>query len=415
MRCPGVRAVIEEPEMRHLTLPGYRSFLIALVLLLVLPAGLSWGAVAAQPAAGAASIQVTKRTCAGITTFPIFVESHCTEVPDASFALTDPANAGTQTLTAGQPYTPDDASFAGDQLWSLEDVSPGAATTGVRVVSCLEATPETGWQSSVSRVVHSEVDRSVLIDWMATDQPRPSLTCIWLELPDFPVLPAVLSLQVFTAETPYLNWTELTGAPLPDLPRGESGEDLEAAMVMTNSETGDIYSFAADAYGQVLVPAGTYSLVDSASGLEEFFTMVAGDTTLVEIGLAGGPVVQPQGSPEGAASVPPAAETGVRTFTTGVLYCDDAGCAPVVDAVISYASEDGTVQGSCVTAQVEGPNGVGAWCEYEYVPGVPTVLTLEASSLPAEWVVTSENPQTYLVPENPDGELGPVYFQVGPA
>ncbi len=82
---------------------------------------------------------------------------------------------------------------------------------------------------------------------------------------------------------------------------------------------------------------------------------------------------------------------------------------------ISYASTDGSVQGACVTEAVETPNGMGAWCEYEYVPGVPTVLTLDESTLPPGLVVTSENPQTYLVPENPDGVLSPVYFRVGPA
>lgn len=89
-------------------------------------------------------------------------------------------------------------------------------------------------------------------------------------------------------------------------------------------------------------------------------------------------------------------------------------CASAVGVTISYESMDGTVQGSCVTEMVETPIGDGAWCEYEYIPGMPTILTLDESTLPAEWMLTSENPQTYLVPENPDGPLGPVYFEVGP-
>lgn len=104
-----------------------------------------------------------------------------------------------------------------------------------------------------------------------------------------------------------------------------------------------------------------------------------------------------------------------RTFTAGVLYCDGTRCSPVDGATIYYESTDGAVRGLCATEIFEMPNGYGSWCEYEYVPGVPSTLTLHASTLPAGWVATSENPQTYLVPENPDGPLGSVYFQVGPA
>lgn len=357
------------------------------------------------------SIQVTKKRCVGRDVFPVFVESHCVDVPDASFELKDPRSIHAETLSSGERYVPDEWQFAGSSLWSLEDLSSDAAMAGVRVVSCLGSTPGSIWHSSIPYVVHPDDPETVLLDWMfvSTGIPSeaylPSLDCVWLELPDIDAVPAVLSLQVFTSETPYLNWTEHTGPQLPDVVRGDSGEDLEAAMVMTNTNTGDVYSFAADAYGQVLVPSGTYSLVESGNGLEEYFSMAPSQTTLVEVGHS---------PPAPLRSAPlPSVET--RTFAAGALYCDDAGCSAIVGVTIYYESMDGSIQGNCVTETIETPNGDGAWCNYEFVPGIPTVLTLDESTLPAEWVLTSENPQTYLVPEHPDGELGPVYFQVEPA
>lgn len=248
-----------------------------------------------------------------------------------------------------------------------------------------------------------------MLDWMFAGEPNqtymPSLECVWLELPDIATVPAVLSLQVFTAQTPYLNWTEPTGSRLPDVERGASGEDLEAAMVMTNTVTQQEYSFAADEYGQVLVPAATYALVEISSGVGKYFSMASGQTTLVEIGLVGTSDLAPAPSSQ--------VETGV--FATGVLYCDAAGCKQFEGVTIYYESEDGTISGSCVTVAVQTPNGIGAWCDYEFIVGMPTTLTLDQSTLPPGWVLVSANPQSYLVPENPDGPLGPVYFEVEPA
>lgn len=243
----------------------------------------------------APSIQDSKKVCGGRAAFPVYVESHCIDVPDASFMLVDPRSLHSEVLVAGEQYAPEERYFAGSRLWSLQDASAQRSTQGVRIVSCLESQPGANWHSSVPRVVIPD-EGDVLLDWMftggANETYQPWLDCVWLELPDLDAMPAVLSLQVFTAETPYLTWTELTGSPLPDVGRGESGEDLEADMVMTNLDTGDVYSFAADAYGQVLVPSGTYSLVESASGLEECFYMGVGQTTLVEVGLAGSTVLQ---------------------------------------------------------------------------------------------------------------------------
>jgi hypothetical protein len=251
----------------------------------------------------------------------------------------------------------------------------------------------------------------VMLDWtfVATGVPnstyQPSFDCIWLELPDIDAVPAALSLQVYTSDASYLNWTEPTGVELPDLPRGESSDDLEAQMVMTNTTTGEVYSFAADGYGQVLVPAGTYSLVETASGLEEYFTMIAGQTTLVEVGLAA------LGANTGLLET----DVVTRTFAAGALYCKSTECSPLDGVTIYYESMDGSVSGSCITEIYQTPNGAGAWCDYPFIEGMPTILTLDESTLPPGTVVTSENPQTYLVPENPDGPIGPVTFIVEPA
>lgn len=355
------------------------------------------------------SIQMTKKSCAGRIAFPVFVESHCTDVPGATFQLMDPRTIESVTLTPDRRYAPDDWYFTGSNLWSLTDTSRTPATPGVRVVSCLASYPGTDWHSSVLNVVHPEDQSTVLLEWrvettgVASEAYQPSIDCIWLELPDLGSIPAVLSLQVYASTAPYLHWTEPTGQQLPDGTRGESGEDLEASMAMTNVDTSEVYSFAADAYGQVLVPSGTYSLVETANGLEEYFSMLVGQTTLVEIGLSTDAAVQ---------GAPPIT---TRTFYTGTLQCDESTCSPIGGVTIRYESMDGAVSGSCITEIVETPNGYGSWCEYEYLPGVPTILTVDESTLPAGWVVTSENPQTYLVPENPDGPLGPVTFRVGPA
>lgn len=399
--------------MRACLFCNYRAFLLPLAVCLsfvmsaVPPVDVAAGSTIQTQSP---SIQITKKRCEDLDVFPVFVESHCLDVPNATFTLTDPREIHGETLTSGEAHTPGGEQFTASNLWTLDDTSRDETTPGVRVVSCLAFEPGSNWHSSVLNVIHPEDQSTILLDWMfvSTGIPgeayQPSLDCIWFELPNLLAMPAVLNLQVFTAETPYLNWTEPTGPELEDLARGESGEDLEAEMVMTNVDTGDVYSFAADAYGQVLVPSGTYSLVESANGNEVFFTMLIGQTTLVEVGLAAPAAAQ------GAPAVAP--ET--RTFPTGAHYCDNVSCTPAVGVTIYYESSDGAVQGSCVTEPVETPWGEGAWCDYEFLPGVPTILTLDESTLPAGWALASENPLTYLVPENPDGPLSPVYFQLAP-
>lgn len=385
--------------------------MIAVLLSLFLPVRTSTTSAVLAFQGEGPSIQVTKKRCDGRAEFPVFVESHCVDVPRATFLLWDPTNSHVETISSGERYFPEAAHFGGSNLWSLEDYAADVSLGGTHVISCLASIPGSSWHSSVASVVHPPSTASVLLDWMfqttgtSSQAYQPSLDCVWLELPAIEANPAVLSLQVFTAELPYLNWTERTGPQLPDLARGESGEDLEAAMVMTNTSTGEVYSFAADAYGQVLVPAGTYSLVETANGFNEYFSMGASETILVEVGLSL-PSTQ-EGFPQSPGQT--------QIFSTGALYCDGESCSPVEGATIYYESIDGSVRGACVTEVIETPNGFGAWCDYEYIPGVPTILTLDGSTLPPEWTVTSENPQTYLVPENPDGPLSPVYFELGPA
>lgn len=383
-----------------------RPIMLALAVLLAVPGIGSSPASAAQGAEGP-SIRIVKRTCEGISSLPVFVESHCTDVPDATFNI-DVTDEWGVTVNAGESWSPEEAAFDEGTLWAVSDASANAADGGVRVMTCLASEPGTGWRSAVPMTVQSEVDRTVSIDWIAstpegeTEAYRPSLDCTWLELPDLETMPAVVALQVFTADEAYLNWTERSGGRLPEMARGESGEDLEAGMAMTNVDTGEAYTFAADAEGQVLVPEGTYEVAEVSSGLTVNATMLAGETVLVEVGLGGVP---------GGTQPDPV----LKTFGTGVLSCEGETCEALTGVTISYASTDGSVQGACVTEAEETPNGMGAWCEYEYVPGVPTVLTLDESTLPPGLVVTSENPQMYLVPENPDGVLSPVYFRVGPA
>ena len=358
------------------------------------------------------SIQITKRRCAERDVFPIFVESHCEEVPNASFAVKDPRDIHLETVSAGERYAPDESYFGGPSFWTITDVSPDASMQGVQVISCLAYEPGSEWHSSSKRLSYIDASRGVLLDWtfVTTGVPhstyRPSVDCIWLELPDMSTMPATLSLQVYTSSVPYLNWTEPTGVELPDLPRGESGDDLEAQMVMTNTTTGQVYPFAADDYRQVLVPEGTYSLVETANGLAEYFTMFAGQTTLVEVGL----------SAPGASTGSSGTDVVTGIFAAGALYCEGTGgCVPLDGVTIHYESMDGSISGSCITEIYQTPNGAGAWCDYPVIEGMPTVLTLDESTLPPGTVVTSENPQTYLVPENPGGPLGPVFFMVEPS
>jgi hypothetical protein len=100
-----------------------------------------------------------------------------------------------------------------------------------------------------------------------------------------------------------------------------------------------------------------------------------------------------------------------NTFAAGVLSCSAPNCIALEQVTINYRSVDGSVSGSCVTERVDTPNGPSAWCDYEYQPGMATMLSVDESTLPRGWVITSENPVRYTVPENPDGPLGPVFFQ----
>lgn len=394
--------------MRHGAVSIWHTFLIAVVLLgSTLIPGTSTSVSAGTGLEGIRpSISVTKKRCAGRETLPVFVESHCIDVSDAVFELRDPRNIHSETLVAGAAFVPVDWYFAGSNLWNLRDLAQNRA--GISVVSCLASEPSSGWWSSVPRVVQSGDTASVLVDWMP-ERPggpvgayRPSLSCVWFELPDMNMMPAVLRLQVFTTDTSYLHWTETTGSRLPDERRGTSGDDLEAAMVMSGIESGEVYSFTADASGQVMVPPGMYLLAGTGDDGDAYFTMISGTTTLVEVGLS---------SSLPAADEPTKdVETGM--FPTGALICVVQGCSAFAGVTIAYASMDGSLLGSCVTVVQQTPWGLDGWCDYPFIEGVPTILTLDESTLPSGYVVTSGNPVTYLVPENPDGPVGPVYFEV---
>ena len=111
-------------------------------------------------------------------------------------------------------------------------------------------------------------------------------------------------------------WTDAEYTGLGEYPRGESCETLEANMVMSNQSTGEIYSFAADAYGQVLVPAGDFVLQSTVTGYEGGVSMLPCSIVLAEVGL-GGLATDPQ-YPVKPGTIPDIAEWGSNCL---VLRC----------------------------------------------------------------------------------------------
>jgi len=399
---------------------GVRLAIIVLLFGLLAPATLVVTPASAQDAevVPGTTLRITKRSCAGRDYLPVFVESHCTTVPDAAFELTSPNSSIRATLASGDAYTPIASMFGGSSLWEVRDVSPTPATSGVRVVSCLASYPGSGWNSAVTQVIQPEEASRVLISWSfegsGTERGAyyPSVECVWLELPNIWAVPSVLSLQVFTSEAAYLNVADAgNGARLPARPRGASGDDLEANLEMVNAATGEVYTFAADDYGQVLVPAGTYSLTETSSGVVTYIPMTGGTTFLAEIGLV--TTGAPMSNAPASSSVP-----DTKQFVTGIFLCTPGQsiCDPAAGVRINYASIDGQISGSCVTEIGIGEGG-GYWslCSFSYINGIPTVFTLDESTLPAGWVLTTENPQTYLMPLTIDGILSPVMFTAEPA
>ena len=179
-------------------------------------------------------------------------------------------------------------------------------------------------------------------------------------------------------------------------------------MVMSNQSTGEVYSFAADAYGQVLVPAGDYVLQNTDTGYESGVSMLPGSTVLAEIGL-GGLATDPQ-FPANPGTIPDIAE-----WAATVQYCDANGCLPVIGAVVYYESLDGVTSGYCITEAMDTPGGPAGVCGFEFVWGVPVRLTLDTSTLPAGTVLVSANPIDYLVQENLGGDPSVPVFELGPA
>jgi hypothetical protein len=373
----------------------------------------AWIAVA-NPAGAqteAPSIRITKKICENAA-FPVFVESHCYDDPTASFAIETPNLQRATTLQSGASYQPTPDQLAQGDMWRIVDAQQ-ATVVPVTVLSCLQHRPGGDPMLGVAPVGNLRGLQRWDVWWTAADtgsgeRYSPSLECVWFELPNLPDLPAVLGLQAFTSSESYLLWTEAERTGLGEYPRGQSGEDLEANMVMTNQATGEVYSFAADAYGQVLVPAGSYLLQSADTGYEANVAMQPGATVLAEIGLGG--VATDAQPPITGDTAPEIGQWGVI-----VWYCDGGGCLPVEGATVYYESLDGTTSGACVTETMPSPGGPAGACTFEFVWGVPIRLTLETSNLPPGTTLVSPNAIEFLVEENLGGDpLLPV-FELGPA
>lgn len=236
------------------------------------------------------SIRVTKKICDN-TTFPVFVESHCYEDDGASFDVIAPLARTVKTIQSGNSFQPTLQHFSGGDMWRIIDANESNYAV-VTVMSCLHYRPGTNLMLGVAPTMnHRGMQRwdflwNVAYTGDGLDY-APSLECIWFELPNMTSMPSVLSLQAFTSTTPYMTLTDAQHTGFSEFLRGESGENLEANMIMSNTYTGDVYSFAADAYGQVLVPEGTYIVQNTDTGWQGTVQMNSGWTILVEIGLGG--------------------------------------------------------------------------------------------------------------------------------
>lgn len=357
------------------------------------------------------SIRITKKICDN-SSFPVFVESHCYEDAGASFEIETPNLQRVTALQSGGRYHPTPDQFAQGDMWRIIEAHESNYVP-VTVLSCLQHRPGEDLMLGVAPVGNLRGLQRWDVWWTAAitgngERYSSSLECIWFELPNLTELPAVLSLQAFTSNGSYLYWTDAEHTGLEEFPRGESGENLEANMVTTNQSTGEVYSFAADAYGQVLVPAGDYVLQNTDTGHDSIVSMLPGSTVLTEIGL-GGFASDPQ-LPVDSGTTPDIAGWGVI-----VRYCDANGCLPVVGATVYYESPDGSTSGYCVTEAMATPGGPAGVCGFEFVWGVPVRLTLDTSTLPAGTVLVSANPIDYLVQENLGGDPAVPIFDLGPA
>lgn len=386
---------------------------IALLLMVASTAlvGLSVVPVSAAARIEAPSIRITKKVCEN-TSFPVFVESHCYQDDTASFDIESPSLQPATRLRSGNQFKPSPNQFAQGDMWRIIDANESNYAPAT-VLSCLQYRPGENLMLGVAPVGNLRGLQRWDVWWRSADSGNglygPSLECIWFELPNLAEIPAVLSLQVFTSVSPYMYLTDADRVGLGEFPRGESGESLEANVAMSNQTTGDVYSFAADAYGQVLVPAGQYVVENTDSGIQGVVSMRSGATVLTEIGLAGF-------SSQGQLPIDPPASNGADFGQWGVVvqYCDGLGCSPVVGATVFYESLNGSTSGSCVTQATMGPAGPTGLCAFEFQWGVPVRLTLDMSTVPVGMVLVSQNPADFLVEENLGGDPFVPVFQLGP-
>lgn len=262
------------------------SWLVVFVLGLSFFASVPVGASAQQVMP---SIRITKKICDN-SSFPVFVESHCYEDDNASFEIWSPNLQLAKVVRSGNSFQPTLMHFAQGNMWRAVDANqPNAPVT---VLSCQHFRPGANLMLGVAPSMNLRGlprwdfiwDVAYTGDGLSY---APSLECVWFELPNMTQLPAVLSLQAFTSTTPYMWFTDAQHYGFSEFLRGESGENLETNMVMSNTYTGEVYSFAADDYGQVLVPEGQYLLQNTDTGYQATIRMDRGWTVLVELGIGG--------------------------------------------------------------------------------------------------------------------------------
>jgi hypothetical protein len=387
-----------------------RLTLVTMIALAVVVAGFGSAPESAIARSEAPSIRVTKKVCEN-TSFPVFVESHCYEDHSASFNIETPNLQRATTLRSGNTFKPDLDLFAQGDMWRIVDANEGTYAP-ITVLSCLQYRPGEDLMLGVAPVGNLRGLQRWDVWWTTADTGdgniyAPSLECIWFELPNLVEAPAVLSLQVFTSNASYMSWTDSEHVGLGEFIRGESGENLEANMVMSNQTTGDVYSFAADDYGQVLVPSGDYWLQNTDTGFEGIVGLHRGTTVLTEIGLGGyGGGVQPQ--------VETATTQEIAQWGVAVKYCTtQSQCGAVVGALVYYESVDGATSGYCVTEEIMGPGGPIGMCSFDFVWGVPVLLTLDTSTLPPGTILMTSNPIEFLVEPNLGGDPSLPVFMLG--
>lgn len=233
-------------------------------VLLVIAMGMVLSAWIAAPDFAVAQIEPTskriaKKICDN-SAFPVFVESHCYEDDSASFEIETPNLQRTTTLQSGNRFQPTAHQLVRGDMWRIIEAHESNYAP-VTVLSCLQHRPGENLMLGAAPVGNLRGLQRWDVWWTTADTGNgerytPSLECVGFELPNVAELPAVLSLQAFTSSESYLSWTDAERTGLGEFPRGETGEDPEANMVMSNQSTGEVHSFAAGAHGQVLFPAG---------------------------------------------------------------------------------------------------------------------------------------------------------------